>query len=383
MQNSNFDVAPDQSIQRFCEQLLKKRFPNDPIRQEINDGDAAKLNFACPYCGDSQKDPNKKRGNLYLNTQAYKCYNDGCAVWVPLEKFISHFGRKYGLDVPSSAPAKKPEFRPKTSSRKKGHLIEFLINREVGAKLLDFEDIVRRFGLTPCAKADPSSPIGEYVRRRMLIGLPVFEQSCYYDSRHDKIYIFNLDLRSGKILGFALRKISDSAIGPKYNIKNYSEFKKAGLTRDLEEDFVQKVDSINNYFNLLNINFSQDVTVTEGQIDTMFIQNCIATTGVTKSKTVLGSLITKKKARILFDNDRAGKEQTIEFLKQGYRVFLWNKLIFSLKIKHPTCSREIRQIKDVNDLYRFLAQHEEINFEKFNRILDAYFSDSAFDLLLV
>ena len=27
-----------------------------------------RLNFACPYCGDSVKDNHKKRGNIYLNT---------------------------------------------------------------------------------------------------------------------------------------------------------------------------------------------------------------------------------------------------------------------------------------------------------------------------
>ena len=34
-----------------------------------------RLNFACVYCGDSEKDISAKRGNLYLNTLIYKCFN--------------------------------------------------------------------------------------------------------------------------------------------------------------------------------------------------------------------------------------------------------------------------------------------------------------------
>ena len=85
-----FNLETVYSVTDFCQDVLKKRFPGDVIRQQINDTDSDKLNFACPYCGDSERDPNKKRGNLYLSTQTYKCFNDGCAVWIKLEKFISN-----------------------------------------------------------------------------------------------------------------------------------------------------------------------------------------------------------------------------------------------------------------------------------------------------
>ena len=34
-----------------------------------------RLNFACPYCGDSTDSPRKKRGNLYWNNLHFHCYN--------------------------------------------------------------------------------------------------------------------------------------------------------------------------------------------------------------------------------------------------------------------------------------------------------------------
>jgi hypothetical protein len=46
--------------------------------------------------------------------------------------------------------------------------------------------------------------------------------------------------------------------------------------------------------------------------------------------------------------------------------------------------RQIREIKDVNDLYRFLGSKDPgLDFAKFNMFIDRYFSNSPFDLLLV
>jgi hypothetical protein len=382
LQIKSFDLRVSRTIKDFCVDVLRARFPGDPIRQEILDTDADKLVFACPYCGDSAHDAKKKRGNLYLSTGTYKCYNDGCSVWVPLDRFVSTFAVKHGLELPQLS--KRPEFKPKASPKKRGFLIEFLINREVGRRLLDIKELTSRFSLMPCKDAPPDGAIGRFVARRQLNRLNSFEQSCYYDSRQDKVYIFNLDLRSGKVLGFALRKIDDSSPGPKYNVKSYTELKKNGLVRGVEDEFIREIDQLNNYFNVLNVDFSKKVTVVEGQIDSMFVRNCIATTGVTKSKQLLHSLVTKKNSRILFDNDRAGKEQTIELLKKGHEVFLWNKVSYALRRDYPESMRAIREIKDVNDLFRFLsAKRDGLSFDEFNQFLDRYFSNSPFDLLLV
>lgn len=371
------------TISQFCADVLKRRFPGDAIRQEMNETDNAKLNFACPFCGDSASDHNKKRGNLYLQTQTYKCYNDGCMAWVKLEKFISFFSLKYKLDLPDVG-SKKITFVPTTSSKKKGFLIEFLINKEIAKKLILFKDLVNRFSLSPCYLAPEGSPIRHFIEKRKINTLSVFEHSCYYDSREDKVYIFNLDLRSGRVLGFAIRKIDDSSPGPKYNIKNYSELKKNGLATQLDDELISDIDSLNNYFNILNIDFSKPVIITEGQIDAMFLNNSIATTGVTKSKQLLESIIAKKLARILFDNDSAGKRESIALLKRGYYVFLWSSVIREMRIRHPKENRDISKIKDINDLFKFmLSQNPELTFDSFNEFINEYFSNSMFDLILI
>jgi hypothetical protein len=369
----------EDSIRSFVKKLLVQRFPDQRLKQEINSEDPQKLNFSCPYCGDSDRDSTKKRGNLYLKTLSYKCFNDGCQIWVPINKFISKFSLKYSIDLPNVQENTKKKIRIEP---KRNNLIEFLINPKVKNSLINFSDLKDRFFLKPCKDAPVDSLVWKYIESRKINSLPAFEQTCYYDSNQDKIFIFNLDLRSGKILGFSMRRIFEGP-GPKYNIKNYSEFKKTGLVLDIEDEIIQKVDSINNYYNILNVNFNDIVTVTEGQIDAMFIKNSISTTGVTKSKSLLDSILSKKNSRILFDNDKAGKEESIKLIQSGYRVFLWSKLIDDLKKKFSDRIQRISKIKDINDLFIFYSDETEISFDEFNQQLDNYFSDSIYDIYLI
>jgi hypothetical protein len=37
-----------------------------------------RINFACPYCGDSHGGTYKKRGNIYWKNLKFHCYNGGC-----------------------------------------------------------------------------------------------------------------------------------------------------------------------------------------------------------------------------------------------------------------------------------------------------------------
>lgn len=365
----------------FIKDVLRNKFPGNRFKQSVNEDDD-KLNFACPYCGDSHNDVTKKRGNLFFKTSTYKCFNDGCLKFTKINNFVSDWAQKYSLNIPKLSEG-LPE-RKIQSGNKKGFLIEFLMNPDVKNVLIDFNELAKRFFLIPCKDAPIDSAIGQYIDGRNLRMLPAFEKSCYYDNRLDKIYIFNLDLRSGKVLGLAIRRIDDSYPGPKYDIKNYSQFMKNGLIDKFDDKIIAKIDLINGYFNVLNINFSKPIIILEGQIDAMFLRNAIATAGVTKSKNILGTIVSKKNARILFDNDRAGNDETIKLLKDGYTVFLWSKLISELRREYPNMRNDINKIKDINNLYNFYKKSgNELTYDQFNDKIMQYFSESIFDLISV
>lgn len=376
-----FDILTNYSLSDFVKDLLKKRFPGDRLKQTVHDaGD--KLNFACPYCGDSKTDAKKKRGNLYPERGFYKCYNDGCSIKVDTAKFVSKYSQTYGLDIPS-VKAVEQQWVHLTAKKKKGSLIELLINRNIGSSLLEIDYLASRFSLIPCKKADPDSRIGQFIVDRGLIGLPTFEDCCYFDSSQNKVYLFNIDLKSKKILGFAIRRL-DQVSGPKYLIKNYAELKKNGLITSMSDEVIGDIDSLNNYFNVFNIDFTKPVFVTEGQIDAMFLRNAIATTGVSKSKLLLENLLSKQSALIFFDSDLAGKRQSIELIKKGYRVFLWSKVMMDLRAKYKVDQRTVSLIKDVNDLFQFIHSREEsFTFDEFNDFVLQYFSESPLDLIMV
>jgi predicted RNA-binding Zn-ribbon protein involved in translation (DUF1610 family) len=63
-------------VENQVREILVKRFPNISTKQQIAPK-VGRLNIACPYCGDSATDHWKKRGNLYLASFNYHCFNCG------------------------------------------------------------------------------------------------------------------------------------------------------------------------------------------------------------------------------------------------------------------------------------------------------------------
>jgi hypothetical protein len=94
--------------------------------------------------------------------------------------------------------------------------------------------------------------------------------------------------------------------------------------------------------------------------------------------------VTPKTGLILFDNDNAGKTESIKLLNQGYRVFLWNKIISELRKSYPNLRKEINKIKDINNLFNFYKEIDpDLDYDSFNSKIKDNFSNSPYDLLMV
>jgi len=74
-------------IKNIIQVVLDKEFTNSQKRK-INDYDS-RFNCACPYCQDSSKDMYAKRGNLYLSSLLYICFN--CGKTTSFDKFCMVF----------------------------------------------------------------------------------------------------------------------------------------------------------------------------------------------------------------------------------------------------------------------------------------------------
>jgi len=374
------DLKTGTSLKEFLEEVLQNRFPGESSKQRIDDSNPAKINISCPICGDSQKKQTKRRGNIYLESNTYKCYNDGCMAFMGLDKFIAKYCHTYGLMPPDIFV--KGGIKANVKSKKKISLLNFLINHSLKDKLLDLDYFTYRFSLTQMTDFNESCMTTDYIKSRYLHETFNFSECCYHDSKREKIYIFNKDDVSGKILGYSVRSADPNYWGPKYKMMNYSEINRDICKLGMTNDELIEIDALNNMFNILNIDHNQPITFTEGQFDSMFINNCMASTGVGKLEDALNMIQGEGSRRILMDNDTAGRKESMKMLNQGKPEFMWSKLIGDLKRDFPNNVIEIKKITDINALYQFMKSiNSSYNVKEFNQMLDKYFSNSMFDML--
>lgn len=362
----------------FVKLLLEKRFPDTLEKQKIDEGADHKLNFACPICGDSQKKVSKKRGNLYLDSKHYKCFNDGCMAYMSLTEFVAKMSRKFSILMPTFIL--DDDVQTVEIKRTDNQLARFLTSDTT--KLIRITDVVNRFSLRRLDQIDDDSPAVQFLKRRNLDRIKDYGDFLYTDNSNSRIYIFNFDRRSGKVLGLATRSLQED-VDRKYIIKSYTELSQLFVQKNIAKDLIDDANFLNNYFNILNVDFSKPILLSEGQFDSMLVNNCIATSGVTKARSILANLGSKSGVRIVFDRDKAGKGQMMTLIKQDYSVFLWNKALQEIKKKFPDREDliELQQIKDINDLFSFMVKRDDtISVDSFSKFINGHFSESVFDL---
>lgn len=367
-----------QEVVAFVKLLLEKRFPDTPDKQKIDTGADHKLNFACPICGDSQKKVSKKRGNLYLDTKHYKCFNDGCMAYMSLTEFVAKMSRRFSILMPTFIL--DPGAQETKVARTENQLIRFLTSDT--SKLIRITDVINRFSLKRLDVITEESVAVQFIKRRNLDRIPDYGDFLYTDASDSRIYIFNFDRGSGKVLGLATRSLRED-VDRKYIIKSYSELSHLFVQKNLEKSLIEDANFLNNYFNILNVDFDKPILLSEGQFDSLLVTNCVATSGVTKARSILSNLGSKNGVRIIFDRDKAGKGQMMTLIKQDYSVFMWNKAFADIKKTYSEQADliELQQIKDINDLFSFMVKRDDsVDVESFSEFINGYFSESVFDM---
>ena len=121
-------------------------------------------------------------------------------------------------------------------------------------------------------------------------------------------------------------------------------------------------------YNIFNIDKSKPVILCEGPIDSMFLPNAIAVTGCSIPEEIK-KVLDNCEVLYLWDNDEAGRENSLKCLKDGKKVFLWRD--FLKNNSYPN-------VKDINELLL------KINKDRFTlEELEGYFSNNIFDKLMI
>ena len=77
-------------IKSILQQIVHKAHTH-PDKRQVREKAGEGWQIACPYCGDSKKNPNKYRGNMNV-ILFYKFFNDGCDKQTHFTSMCSDFG---------------------------------------------------------------------------------------------------------------------------------------------------------------------------------------------------------------------------------------------------------------------------------------------------
>lgn len=316
-----------------------------------------RLNFACPYCGDSTTNTRKKRGNLYWNDLYIHCYN--CSEHVSLDSFLQDFNENFEGDDRVNVLNYIKENKKSISY---GESLDFYLFDKIKELALTFDELSLGFNIYPINELTYRAY--PYLKSRLLHHkLKQFG----YDPRRKELYVFNLTA-DNKIVGFQTRDLDGS--GPKYQTWNiqriYDRLKKPIEMSDEDTDNLNKISML---FGILTADLSRNFTVFEGPIDAMFMTNSIGLTGVKKQIVDFNEIPT---TRYFFDNDYEGKIKMIEKLKSGQTVFLWSKFLGDYNI--PS-----KKVKDLNDLVKYEYQNRTGCLQH----LENYFTNNHLDLIFI
>ena len=259
------------------------------------------FNFRCPHCGDSKKNKTKARAYFYRvkNDMFFKCHNCGegqsfsnFLKFIDRKKYENYLLERYKGSAPSTPQPKFTDFKPEfkevdilnglqsVSELKEGHpVLDYVLNRKIPESYHSKLFLCNKF-MAFVNKVKPntfSHTKGEHPR----LIIP------FYDA-------------DGKVFAFQGRAFGKEQ--PKY------------LTIKLDEN-KQKV------YGLETVNLQDHVTIVEGPIDSMFLNNCLAAAGADLTLRIEPDNIT-----YIFDNEPRNKEiikRMYDVIEKDYNLVVW------------------------------------------------------------
>ena len=364
-------------INGIINRVLSKEFSNIQKRKTVDYND--RVNFACPYCGDSHRNVSAKRGNFYYNRLIFICFN--CDKKTTFDRFCKDFNEQ--LD-----PDKKLEMiehlnSVMTYSDYEGDFVDARFEN-----LIDMSELERVFSqdLTPISDFKPIQVNGGVYKYLVGRGIPpeyhknIYQAKYWKNEDESEWIIALLNRRGDKVLGMQIRNLKEGRrrTFKIYNYENLLEWVSIG--KDLPEPDMNDLviyNKLSYYFNILNVNLESKITVFEGYLDSLFFPNSIGLVGVNTDFRFLEN--NNLDLQYFFDNDEAGYKKSEEKLKEGYPIFLWRKLFEDIVNKKNAADpyrllHRISKVKDINKLAELVPEP----FKKLE--LNSFFSQDIMDV---
>jgi hypothetical protein len=342
-------------IRELLGYILRKEFAGNIDKQKIYEA-GNRLNISCPYCGDSSN-PKKKRGNFYIDTLTYKCYNGGCGIYKDAYSMFRDFHvsskledseKKDIVDLIKSGKEKRQTAYGEVD-------ISLFFNTDFKSTVVTREKFMSEMNL----REINGSKMETYLIRRNQVA----DNKFAWDPKTGKLYLFNLT-KDNEILGLQFRNMNSSYGSKYYTYKLSGIWEK--LLKETDLDLIEeskKIDPVSFVFNIGKISFDRTITIFEGPMDSWLWKNSVALCSV-ENKFPFDI----ENVQYWYDWDEAGREKHSELLSSGKRVFNWKKFLLDHDLP-------IHRKWDLNELVNFLRSGRI----KIRR-LDNYFTEEILDL---
>jgi len=308
-------------------------------------------NFRCPLCGDSQKNKFKARGYIFRkgNNYFYMCHN--CHVSTSfynfLEKVDSVLLKEYALERYKHGETGKDNY-------KKPEFNEFKSPSPVFKKSI---------GL-PSIESLPDAHFAKtYVLSRK-IPSATYEQLFYAEDFKD--FVNSLGVQKEGLLANDKRLVIPFYDADKNLIafqgRALGEYKIRYITVKMTEDSPK-------VFGLNRINQDKTIYVTEGPIDSLFLDNAVATADANLTSIV--NVLDKNKVVLVYDNEPRNKDivkQIEKAIDEHFKVVIWPEMIDAKDINDMILDgftkEEIQDIMEEHTYINLRAKMEFVNWKK-------------------
>lgn len=349
---------------QYVQGILNKRFSG--IRQKTTVRKySGRINFACPICGDSVNDVNKKRGNIITRGKYsgfYKCHNCGAAMSVV--KFLKKCGVR-DIDPSLVSYARSVATNSKNSQNTAMHSDMLFYTSDIDELCVTRDELKNTLHLHECDGTDGTNFGMFYLHNRLQ-----YDHSKYlYDQNNNYLYVLNLT-PTGRVFGLQTRDLDEKRAKKYGKYKTYSirTIWETLIGRVIDDDmigFYEEYETLSMFFNVLVVDYSKPVFVTEGPMDAIILGNSVALCGGSKKVDFGMDLY------YIYDSDRDGVKYAINALNEGNYVFMWTKYIKDNNLPY-------RKKWDINDLFLYYSEKRT----NIPNILP-YFTNDKCDILLL
>ena len=306
-------------------------------------------NFRCPLCGDSQKNKTKCRGFVYRKKDDYfyMCHN--CSVSTTFYNFLKQVDesllKEYQLERYRNGTERGNYTKPDFSEAKEKPVFKERIRLE-SIESLPEEHFAKR-----------------YIKSRKI---PVVFESQLYFAPDFKQFVETLGIEKE-----TLHKDDQRLVIPFYDSKkNLIAIQGRALGKsELRYITIKLDDDFDKVFGLDRINQDEMIYVVEGPIDSMFLENAVATADANLES--ITKLFDKSQVTLVFDNEPRNK-QIVEKINLAidnhFNVVIWPEFIDCKDINEMVLDGfspdEIQDIISKNTFVNLRAKMEFVNWKK-------------------